>query len=49
MLAVTVCRATTEGLTPLAVTAFIPTRAVTVLLTLWDALPSNTGLGKTVL
>jgi hypothetical protein len=28
----------------MTVTAFIPTRAVTVLLALWDALPSNTGL-----
>merc|ERR1719250_197180 len=43
MLTVSVCSAG-KALTPLAVTAFIPTRAVTVLLTLWDALSSNTGL-----
>lgn len=43
VLAVTVCSAG-KTFTPLAVTAFIPARAVTVLLTLWDTLPSYTGL-----
>jgi hypothetical protein len=43
MLAVSVLR-TGQALAPLAVTAFIPARAVTVLLALRDTLPSNTEL-----
>lgn len=43
VLAVSVCSAG-KTFTPLAVTAFISTRAVAVLFTLWDTLPSNTGL-----